>query len=100
MPDAHLEKGELFYLLKTVQNKNIVRFFALINSLFTYLAYLHNNDVLQFFKQTNHLIKTLRKVDIIMAAVVNALKTFVALVAKVFNAFGMSKIWDALTELI
>ena len=56
--------------------------------------------MLQFFKQTNHLIKTLRKVDVIMAAVVNALKTFVALVAKVFNVFGMSKIWDALTELI
>ena len=68
--------------------------------MFIFLAYLHNNVVIQFFKQINHLIKTLRKVDIIMAAVVEALKTFVALVAKVFNVFGMSKIWDALTELI
>lgn len=68
--------------------------------MFILLAYLHNNVVIQFFKQINHLIKTLRKVDIIMAAVVEALKTFVALVAKVFNVFGMSKIWDALTELI
>lgn len=74
--------------------------FVLFNNLLIILAYLHNNVVIQFFKQINHLIKTLRKVDIIMAAVVEALKTFVALVAKVFNVFGMSKIWDALTELI
>jgi len=35
-----------------------------------------------------------------MAAIVELLNKFVALVAKIFNMFGMSKIWDALTNLI
>lgn len=35
-----------------------------------------------------------------MTAIVEILNKFVALVAKIFNVFGMTKIWDALTELI
>ena len=56
--------------------------------------------MLQFSKQTNHLIKSLRKVDIKMTALVETLYKFVAIVAKIFDVFGMTKIWDALTELI